>query len=165
MTEENNTNQGIQEANNEIVAKSDPMMDGIPSPVKMEGKAAPIAAPKQQVAPVSANGEHTSSRESPKRDISVEAPRDSQPVDVSEDNDPSADEANPSSSETSTPEGEETEELPPEGAEYEQSPEEETEEVEEQVEESQEEIPFEELPPLEQANILLNQIPGKMRLY
>lgn len=147
--------QGVQAASF-LDEKADPMVEGLQQPVKMEGiadktekvygekidpskpteQAAPIAAPVQQIAPVSANGEQTSARESPKKDTDVPE----KIVQVTqpsgdEDHNPSADEASPSIQQ-------------PEVAIIEEA-----------------EIPFEDLPPLEQANNLLGQIPGRFRLY
>lgn len=73
--------QGIQSANNESLAKIDPVEAGIPQPIKIDGIAketvtesqitqpAPIAAPVNQIAPVSSNGEQTSARTSPSADV------------------------------------------------------------------------------------------------
>lgn len=159
MTEEktlgdviNTPEQGIQAANAESLAKNDPAMDGVQEPVKLEGvakekpveeekpveQAAPVAAPKQQIAPVAADGDHTSSRESPKTDMPAETPQVSQNTGVSENSNPSAETASPSVPEAPVPTP--TEEVPVE-------------------------VPFEELSPLEQANNLLQEIPGRMRLY
>lgn len=150
--------QGVQAASF-LDEKTDPMEVGLQQPVKMEGvadktekvygekvdpskpieQAAPVAAPIQQIAPVSANGEQTSARESPKNtDVPATVVQVTQPS--GEDHNPSADEASPSIQQPevdiTTPEETKTPE-----------------------------IPFEDLPPLEQANNLLGQIPGRFRLY
>jgi hypothetical protein len=157
--ENNEGQQAVQQANTEALTKTDSFEAGLQQAVKIEGVAdkeqkvygeksdplpvqveapkveAPVAAPIQQIAPVSANGEQTSARESPKAD----APDN---VQVTQ---PSGENVNPSDV-NSRPS------VPPEAAN--------TEEVAPEVE-----VPFEELPPLEQANHLLNQIPGRFRLY
>lgn len=157
MTEEktlgdviNTPEQGIQAANAESLAKSDPVMEGLQESVKIEGvvkekpeekpvePSAPVAAPKQQIAPVNADGDHTSSRESPKTDMPVEKPQVSQNTGVSEDSNPSAEAARPSVPEAP---------VPP------------------QQEEAPVEVPFEEMSELDKANNLLDQIPGRLRLY
>lgn len=151
------TQSDLQKANSDSLSQVDPLLSGVQQPVKMEGvadkenkiygekqsleqktePAAPVAAPKQQIAPVSANGENTSSRESPKTEMPVETPQVSQTAGVSENSNPSADEASPSVQETPVPSTEETEVV----------------------------VSFEDMTPLEQANSLLGEIPGRMRLY
>jgi hypothetical protein len=87
------TNENIQAANIASLEKQDPLTAGLQEPMKMAGPAkqeapkygervdalqqskdiqkaaeAPVAAPVQQIAPVSANGEQTSARSAPQAD-------------------------------------------------------------------------------------------------
>lgn len=159
--------QGIQQANIESLEKTDPMEAGLQQPVQISGVAdktqkimgekvdpvqqviqkpaetptftAPVAAPIQQIAPVSANGEKTSSRESMKADAPAEIVQASQ---TGENTVPSAAEsANPS--------------VPPVTSQPEAPSE----------PEQSNEVPFDQQDPLQQANGLLRQIPGRFRLY
>lgn len=150
-------NQSIQQANTAALGKTDAFEAGIQQPVKMEGvadktekvygekvdpaapapvvQAAPVAAPIQQIAPVSANGEQTSSRESMK---TTDAPVDKiaqTPASVVNDINPSV------ADEAASPS------VPTDAT------------------NQQQEVAFEDLPPLEQANNLLGQIPSRFRLY
>jgi len=172
MTEQQNipaqesaTVQGVQQANISALEKTDPMEAGIQQPVKIEGVAdknhnpynervdpaksitpepivpiapepitpiaAPTAAPIQQIAPISANGDKTSARESMKSDAPAEIVQASQPDTAVV---PSVPEAEPPavSGPISEPIAEKT---------------------------------FEEMAPMEQAENLLQQIPGRFRLY
>lgn len=145
-------NQSIQQANTTALEKTDPIEAGIQQPVKMEGvadktekvygektdPAAPVAAPIQQIAPLSANGEQTSARSAPQTDAPVNV---QEPTPVANDINPSADEASPS-----VTTGVDTS-------------------IEQAQPESQPKVAFEDMPPLEQANNLLQQIPGRFRLY
>lgn len=149
--------QGIQDANIASLEKTDAFEAGLQQPVKLASVAdttqkvygekqspiieekkieAPVAAPIQQIAPVSANGEQTSSRESMKGD----APPIQQNAQVSSgaiSNNPSAQE-NAASPSANAPDSNV---------------------------QAEPEVAFEDLPPLEQANNLLGQIPGRFRLY
>jgi len=203
----------VSQANTIASTTNDPMIAGLQQSVNIAGvadkgekvygeKTAPVAAPLQQIAPVSANGEQTSARESPKAEI----PLVSQPAGVSSNINPSAEEsAQPPVQETPVPTSEEapeaetsaeetlTEETPAEETPAEETPAEEatTEEtpvdeipegaapeeapletpVEAPAEKSAEEAPqeepevtFDDLSPLQQADNLLQQVPGRFRL-
>jgi len=144
----------------------------------------PVAAPQQQIAPVSANGTNTSARESIKADMpaiasqtaGVNNPTDSPPTvppahideqssEVSQPEQPPVE--HPSVEQP--PEGSQPEQ-PPEGAQPEQLPVEQPEETEQPPEELG--VPMgnfdtqeEGNDPREEVRSLLNGIPGKMRLY
>jgi len=139
----NNLAGDLQQANIDSLAKDDPIMSGIPEPLKMSGVAGemkpPIAAPINQIAPVSSNGEQTSAREAPKSDI------------------PETDAAVPAVD--SSPAGE----IP--SNEYDSHPSVTGEESNIPEEAEEEEIPFEEMDDMQKAQNLMFQIPGKMRLY
>ncbi|TRZ81239.1 hypothetical protein D4R86_02915 [bacterium] len=213
----------VSQANTIASTTNDPMIAGLQQSVNIAGvadkgekvygeKTAPVAAPLQQIAPVSANGEQTSARESPKAEI----PLVSQPAGVSSNINPSAEEsAQPPVQETPVPTSEEapeaetsaeetlaeetpaeetpaeetpaeeatTEETPAEEATTEETPVDEIPEgaapeeapletpVEAPAEKSAEEAPqeepevtFDDLSPLQQADNLLQQVPGRFRL-
>lgn len=148
----------VNEANTTASPTNDPLTAGLQQAVNIAGVAdktekvygekvkpedqakvvaAPTAAPIQQIAPVSANGEQTSSREAPKAEMPAEIPLVSQPAGVSSNINPSADpSAQPPVQEAPVP----TPEAPAE-------------------------VAFEDLSPLEQADNLLNQVPGRFRIY
>jgi hypothetical protein len=149
------TAQGVQAANTASLEKTGQLEAGLQNPVKIEGVAdknhnpfnervdpakpvtAPVAAPIQQIAPVSADGEKTSSRESMKSDAPAEIVQVIPgPSDVSNQSD------NPPVGPGSNSEPETTPEI-----------------------EVEPEVAFEDMPPMKQAENLLFQIPGRQRFY
>lgn len=150
------TAQGVQAANVASLEKTGQMEAGLNQPVKIEGPAdknhnpfnervdpaakpaetpaAPVAAPINQIAPVSANGEKTSSRESMKSDAPAEIVQVKPGID------------NVASNQSDNPP------VVPGSIEKVEAP-------------AEAEIPFDQLPPLQQANHLLSQIQGRQRFY